>query len=136
MARGQNKAYEAAEIWAYVDELRRAAGFESEGAFATAADFLPSSLSDWKRGEHVVSSYNLVRLIKAASARRATAPFEAGEAVAPEVAIHSRLVALEEKVGELATRAELQRGLDTLRAAIDALASPDTDSGRSVEHGR
>ncbi len=126
MAKSQNKRYEAGEIWAFVDNLRKEAGFKSEGEFATAAGFLPSSLSDWKRGEHVVSSYNLVRLITAAAERAATSPFAAGEAVSPSVTILRRLEELEAVVAERPTRLELHEGLELLREAIDRGASQGT----------
>ena len=45
----------------------------------------------------------------------------------------SRLAALEAKVDGLATKADLQRGLDVLRAAIDALASRDTRPGTGTD---
>ncbi len=126
MAKSQNKRYEAESIWAFVDNLRKEAGFKSEGEFATAAGFLPSSLSDWKRGEHVVSSYNLVRLITAAAERAATSPFAAGEAVSPSVTILRRLGELEAVVAERPTRLEFHEGLETLREAIDRATSRDT----------
>lgn len=126
MARSQNKRYEADSIWTFLDNLRKEAGFKSEGEFATAAGFLPSSLSDWKRGEHVVSSYNLVRLITAAAERRATSHFSAGEAVSPSVTILRRLEALAAVVAERPTRQEFHEGLETLREAIDRVASRDT----------
>jgi len=126
MAKSQNKRYEAESIWAFVDNLRREAGFKSEGEFATAAGFLPSSLSDWKRGEHVVSSYNLVRLITAAAEKRATSHFVAGEAVSPSMTILRRLGELEAVVAERPTRQELHEGLETLREAIHRVANQGT----------
>lgn len=118
MARSANKSYETSEVWRYVDELRQAAGFPSDGQFAIAAGFPPSSLSDWKRGKHAMSSLNLVRLIRAAAARSSTSPFEAGEAVEPLVAIHNRLAALEAAEAEKATAVDVQKGFQALEKAI------------------
>lgn len=122
MARGENKSYEAGEVAAYVEELRQAAGFESEGQFAIAADLLPSSFSDWKHGKHVMSSLTLVKLIRAAAARRATSPFEAGEAVEPQVAILRRLSGLEAAVAELANAEDVEKGFQALEKAIETRA--------------
>lgn len=128
MANAENKSYEATEVWKYLDELRAAAGFESEGQFATAAGLLPSSISDWKRGKHVMSSLNLVRLIRAAAARNATAPLEAGEKIDPQVSILRRLAALEAKGADLATAEDVQTGFQSLEKAIVKLAPRRTNA--------
>lgn len=47
-----------------------------------------------------------------------------------------RLAALEEEVAQLPKAADLDRAVETLRAAIDSLASPDDDAGRPATTGQ
>lgn len=126
--KSENKRYEATQIALFIDKLRRKAGFKSEGEFATAAGFLPSSLSDWKRKEHVATGYSLVRLITAASEKRATALYEAGEDLSPLVSLQRRLERVEDQL--LATQALLARGFVALGVELpDAL--PHSEDARA-----
>lgn len=87
---------ENAEVAAFIRELYDAAGFESWGDYARAVGKLPSTLSDWQRGENSPSGYNLLRLIRAANEREANALQEAHDRTASP--LERRLAAVEERV--------------------------------------
>lgn len=89
-----------AAVAAYVRSLYELGGFASWGEFAREAGFLPSTISDWQRGENAPSGPNLVRLIQVATDRAPLAARIAAERTSPLSQIHSRLEALEGAVAE------------------------------------
>jgi DNA-binding transcriptional regulator YiaG len=90
-------------------------------------------------GHHAVLNWEKARTQPRRMKRKIAAltPYEPEDFVAdggsrPTTSILGRLEALEAQAANLATKQELREGLETLRAAIDQLASPDNAEVRPV----
>ena len=126
------------EVQGLVRWLYEKSGCTSWATFANRAGVLPSSMSDWSRGENAPSSYNLVKMMRAAGIIDDGISESAGEV--PDfqsMSIGRHLESLEGKVeaqGKSTTLAlkALTAGIRKLERRLDAGAPPAT---RKAEEG-
>lgn len=115
---------EAKAIGSRIAQARNEQGMTQE-EMCELTTFSKRSLSDYENG--VTIPYKHLREISSLLGREVPWFLHGEEPAKPDVV--ERLAALEERVDLLPTKEELQRGLDALRAAIDAQASQDIQTG-------
>jgi transcriptional regulator with XRE-family HTH domain len=115
--------------------LRSKRGDRTQREVAASAQIGERTVQRYERDKG--PSYELLRLLDALGIRLRPAPrLEAPRALNVEIqSLRHRQEALEARVGGLATGDELREGLDTLRAAIDRLASQGTGEDRPAAGG-
>jgi hypothetical protein len=123
------------ELTDFVNSLFEASGYKSTADWARESGYLREALSKLRNARGGVDGYNLLKLIRSASAHSALTPEQLAVALlggpdADQARVLTRLEALEARVAELPTADDLRGGLESLRRSI-AQASQDKPAARS-----
>lgn len=122
MARKLDRA-QLREFAAFLEELAQLGDWQTDAEWSRKAGVHAVNLSEARTGKSQTDGYNLLKLIRA-TAERTGAPVADVALSASRAA--DPLAALEATLGEFAKASDVRAGFETLRAAIDRLATART----------